>query len=93
MSFWNKIFWWKNKPAADNGWFKKIVTIRGEIEINKLSVDVATYDQDGNVVPVAGEHYQIPVSSVLRPTVNRVLAGQGTEEDTKIIELALQKLL
>lgn len=93
MSWFHKLMFWKSKPAVDNGWFKKIIAIRGEVSIGLLSVDVATYDQDSSVVPVEGENFQIVINPALRPTVNRVLAGEGTEEDTKVIELALQKLL
>lgn len=80
---------WEKDPRED----KRIYAIRGEKVPGVLTVDVATYDENGEVIPYPNEVVEVKVTSKLRPLVNRVLAEVETKDDMDILNLHIQKLL
>ena len=84
--------WFSKKETTNPGWYKKIVAVRGEVEPGVISVDVGTFDENGPV-PIGGENIQWKITPAARASVNRILAGIGTEEDLNVLELAIAALL
>lgn len=80
---------WEKDPRED----LKIYAIRGEKVPGVLTVDVATYDENGEVIPYAMHVVEMKVTPKLRPLVNRVLADVETENDMEVLNLHVLKLL
>lgn len=94
MTIWSKIkSWFSKKPDVTAGWYKKVSKVRGEKTVGFLKLDVGTYDENDNPVPVAVQTIDVPIPPTARASVNRVLAGSGTEEDAKVIEILLAQNL
>lgn len=92
MGLWNKLFGKKVEAAPEFYW--KIVSIRGEITPGLLYIDLGQYETaTDKPTPAAGRHESLEISQKIRPSVNRILAGQETPEDINVLELAIQKLL
>ena len=94
MSLWNKLtsVFKKDEPAPL--FYKKIVAIRGEVNPGSLQLHLGTFSSlDDQPTPDAGVAVELPISTKIRPSVNRILAGQETPEDINVLELAIQKLL
>lgn len=92
MGLWNKLFGKKEQAAPALYW--KIVSIRGEITPNLLYVDLGEYETaTDKPTPSPGRHESLEITQKLRPSINRILAGQETPEDINVLELAIQKLL
>mgnify|MGYP003387050646 CR=1 FL=1 len=94
MGLWHKIrSWFSRKPDITAGWYKKVVRVRGEKQVGFLRIDCGTFDENDNPVPIAGETIDLPIPASARASVNRVLAGYGTEDDAKVIEILLAQNL
>jgi hypothetical protein len=92
MGLWNRLFGKKVEAAPEFYW--KIVSIRGEITPGLLYIDLGQYETaTDKPTPAAGRHESLEISQKIRPSVNRILAGQETPEDINVLELAIQKLL
>lgn len=92
MGLWNRLFGKKVEAAPEFYW--KIVSIRGEITPGLLYVDLGEFETaTDKPTPAAGRHESLEISQKLRPSINRILAGQETPEDINVLELAIQKLL
>ena len=88
----NLIFWRKKEGSSAPATWQKVVAIRGEVTPGSLSVDVATYDANGPTAD-AGINVILPITKEIRPTVNRLLSGQETEDDHDVLALQLKKFL
>lgn len=84
MAWFDKLIFWKNKEVS-SGVFKKIVSIRGEVNPGFLSVDCGVFDENGPT-PDPGFNIQLPITKELRPTINRILCGQDTQDDRDILK-------
>lgn len=92
MGIWNKLFGKKEETAPEFYW--KIVSIRGEITPGLLYVDLGEYETaTDKPTATPGRHESIEITQKLRPSFNRILAGQETLEDINVLELAIKKLL
>lgn len=91
MAWYDKLLFWRNKEHSGN--YKKIVAIRGEAQPGFLHVDICEYLPSGEPSGAGGESLQLPIPQAFRPTANRILCGQETEEDKAVLELHLAKYL
>ena len=71
----------------------KIVSVRGEDPVGVLVVHVAEFDSEGNPVPAPSKEVRWEIPNAARPSVNRILAGIGSEEDAKVLELAIANIV
>ena len=84
--------WFSKKETTNPGWYKKVVAVHGETEPGVLSIGIGSFDENGPL-PIGGETVQWKITPAARASVNRVLAGLGTDEDFNVIELAIAALL
>lgn len=94
MSLWHKLFsvFKKDEPAPP--FYRKIVAIRGEVNPGSLQLHLGTFSSsDDQPTADPGVSVELPISTKLRPSINRILAGQETPEDINVLELAIKKLL
>lgn len=92
MGFWhNFVSMFKNPevPAIS----KKVVAVRGETRPGFLELHLGIFDAKGVPTADPGEVVFLPINPAMRPTANRIMAGIETEEDTKVIELALANMV
>jgi len=92
MGFWHDFKSMFTNPAAPQV-TKRIVAMRGEMQPGFMELHVGTFDAQGKPTPDPGEVYQLPLTAAIRPSANRIMAGVETEEDVKVIELALQNMI
>lgn len=94
MSLWHKLFSVLKRDEPIPLFYQKIVAIRGEVAPGSLQLHLGTFDSSDNQ-PTAdpGVVVELPISQKLRPSINRILAGQETPEDINVLELAIKKLL
>ena len=94
MGLWHKLVsvFKRDEPAPL--FYKKIVAIRGEVNPGKLQLHLGTFNSlDDQPTADPGVSVEIDITQKIRPSVNRILAGQETLEDVNVLELAIQKLL
>ena len=72
---------------------KKVVAVRGETRPGFLELHLGIFDAKGIPTADPGEVVFLPINPAMRPTANRIMAGIETEEDTKVIELALANMV
>ena len=86
---WNRLV---GKEASPEGWVSRICSIGGEVTPGFISLDIAAYDAK-TLAPIEAhtKRIELPIPSNARPTCNRILAGQHTPEDLKVLNLMLSK--
>ena len=74
------------RKKKDNS-IRRIVGIRGEVNPGFIRVDIEDFMPDGTPQdkPTVTEDYKI--TPKMRPTVNRILSGNETEEDLEIFSM------
>ena len=73
------------RKAPAPAWVKKVCQVQGEINPGFLKVDVATYDESGNLVPNEIVTLDLKITPRLRPSFNRIIQDVETEEDMDIL--------
>ncbi len=72
---------------------KKVAAIKGEFTPGELSVDLGTYNENGEPLQVATIPLVLKIVPEIRPTVNRLLLGLGSQADKDLLDLYISKTL
>lgn len=77
----------KKKPKEE----LKVVAVKGELKPGWIDVDLGTFNESGEAIPYPTVSKSIKITPVIRPTVNRILAGVESKEDLDVLDMRIKK--
>jgi hypothetical protein len=67
----------------------KIVNIKGEVTPGYISVDIGAFTQEGKYIDGNVRTLDVKIHPSARPSINRILSGESTNEDQKVLSIAV----